>query len=151
MDMQYPQFIAIDGTDLSDSAYPVAMAWSLADGQIKTTLVEPDESWQQWDTGLGAEHGIEPETLYQRGETTWSVVRELEADLSASTLYYNPQTDPYLPELLERLYASCEQEVQINLMPIDALIADVEIWQDELSGHCDERVYQQLKQSVHRQ
>ncbi len=145
MDMQYPQFIAIDATSLSEDAYPVAIAWSLADGQIKTTLIEPEENWQTWDMGLAEAHGISPDTLYQRGETAWSVVRELDADLAQPTMYYNPHTDPYISELLMLLYASCERELDIALVPVSALSAQSASLIDEPLSNCDERVFQQLR------
>src|SRR5690606_3949662 len=69
--MSYPQFIAIDGSSFEEHAHPVAIAWSLPDGQIKTTLIAPEDDWDDWDISLQDLHGINPDTLYQRGETGW--------------------------------------------------------------------------------
>ncbi len=79
--MEYPSFVAIDASSYEDSAHPVAIAWSLADGTVKTTLIQPDDDWDDWDFALEDLHGISQDTLYQMGETGWSVIRELEADL----------------------------------------------------------------------
>lgn len=144
----YPQFIAIDASSFEEYAHPVAIAWSMNDGQIKTTLIQPEDDWQDWDIGLQDIHGISQDTLYQRGETTWSVVRELDEDSEASLLYYNPKTDPYLPELLEKLYQSCERDVSLNLGFISELgkHENAEEHNHEQTSRCDERVYQMLMQ-----
>ncbi|MDO6750167.1 hypothetical protein Q4563_23210, partial [Gilvimarinus sp. 1_MG-2023] len=76
---------------------PIAIAWSMADGMIKTTLLQPDDGWDDWDYALEDIHGISQDTLYQRGETTWAVVRELENDLEQTFL----MTDD--PERIEPL------------------------------------------------
>lgn len=143
----YPQFIAIDASSFEETAHPVAIAWSMNDGQIKTTLIQPEDDWQDWDISLQDIHGISQDTLYQRGETTWSVVRELDEDSEASLLYYNPQTDPYLPELLEKLYESCERDVSLNLGFISEILRDTQPLADNQASSCDERVYQMLTSS----
>ena len=35
----YPHFLAIDASSYEDTAVPVAIAWSLQDGTIKTVLI----------------------------------------------------------------------------------------------------------------
>lgn len=143
--MEYPQFIAIDASSFEEHAHPVAIAWSLADGQIKTTLISPDDDWEEdWDNCLQDLHGITPETLYQRGETTWSVVRELEEDLANPYLYADNQET--VEALLGKLYESCNRELNIEIGSFREITTDAEL--DEHSHYqiaCDERVQQLLQ------
>src|SRR5690554_498811 len=102
--MEYPQFIAIDASSFEEHAHPIAIAWSLSNGQIKTTLISPDDQWEDedWDISLQDLHGINSETLYQRGETTWSVIRELEHDLANPYIYADDHMRVEI--LLSKLY-----------------------------------------------
>lgn len=111
--MSYPQFIAIDGSSFEEHAHPVAIAWSLPDGQIKTTLIAPEDDWEDWDISLQDLHGINPDTLYQRGETCWSVIRELEQDLENPYLFAD--SPERVTVLLEKLYEACNRDLSIEI------------------------------------
>lgn len=108
-----PHFIALDTSSHEDDAHPIAIAWSLSDGRIKHTLIEPDDDWHDWDYALEDLHGITQDTLHQRGETCWAVMRELEQDLEQPNLL----TDDLglNTELLERLYEACQRELSLEL------------------------------------
>lgn len=120
--MQYPHFIAIDGSSFEEEAHPVAIAWSQADGQIKTTLIQPEDDWQDWDFSLGDLHGIDQDTLYQRGETCWSVIRELEHDLEQTRLISDDGERSAL--LLERLYDACDRDLSLE---VDSFSAEFQL------------------------
>lgn len=131
--MAYPHFIAIDASSYEDSAYPIAIAWSLADGTIKTTLIQPDDEWDEWDFALEELHGISQDTLYQRGETPWSVIRELENDLEQSYLASDDVDRCEL--LLEKLYETCQRELS---MEIGSYTAD--LFQPDNKQECCEQL-----------
>lgn len=140
----YPHFLAIDASSYEDTAVPVAIAWSLQDGTIKTVLIQPDDDWDDWDYSLEDLHGISQHTLYQLGETPWSVVRELEHDLEQPCVYSH---DPDATErLLERLYDACGRDMSLEAANHSEGIADetrLRDWQlDHALEHqpCDERV-----------
>lgn len=136
----FPQFIAIDGSSFEDDRYPIAIAWSTTEGQIKTTLIQPEDDWEGWDYSLQEQHGIEPETLYQLGETSWSVIRELEQDLSEGCLFSEASSDTEY--LLEMIYQACQRELSIEIQPSTS---EVTIDINELQHlPCDERVRSQL-------
>lgn len=143
--MKYPQFIAIDASSFEEYAHPVAIAWSLANGQIKTTLISPDDLWEDTlDISLQELHGINPETLYQRGETCWAVIRELEDDLENPYIFAD-QPDS-VEELLNKLYESCNRELSIEIGAFDEIIQESRL--DEYAHFqvaCDERVQQLLQ------
>ncbi|ASP39368.1 hypothetical protein CHH28_12100 [Bacterioplanes sanyensis] len=135
--MNAPQFIAIDASSWEDHAHPIAIAWSLSDGRIKTTLIQPEDDWDDWDYALEDIHGINQDTLYQRGETCWSVIRELEGDLHASRLYAD-QAAP-CQHLLERIYDACQREPSFEVDATDTPSFDGQ------QLPCDERVYAMLQ------
>ena len=142
--MTYPAFVAIDASSWDDNAHPVAIAWSLEDGTIKTTLVQPDDDWDDWDYALEDQHGISQDTLYQRGETTWSVIRELENDLDQP--YLLADDAERCEQLLDRLYDSCGRDLTIECSAFQAELPqqdDLGDWYQDTAFHhqpCDERV-----------
>jgi len=143
--MEYPQFIAIDSSSFEEYAHPVAIAWSLADGQIKTTLISPDDQWEdECDSALQDMHGITPETLYERGETTLAVIRELEADLANPYIFAD---DPVrVEEQLNKLYESCSRDMSIEIGDYREIVTETLL--DEYAHYqvaCDERVQQLLQ------
>lgn len=137
--MSYPQFIAIDGSSFEDYAHPVAIAWSLPDGQIKTTLITPEDDWDDWDISLKDLHGIDPDTLHQRGESPWSVIRELEQDLDQSYIYADHQER--VETLLGKLYEVCDKELSYEIVDCKEELGQAAI--DDYAHFkipCDERV-----------
>lgn len=142
--MSYPQFIAIDASSFEEWAHPVAIAWSLPDGQIKTTLIAPEDDWEDWDISLQDLHGITPDTLRQRGETTWSVIRELENDLENP--YVFADQPERVEELMEKLYESCNRDLSIEIGHYDEQVS-IKALDDyaHFQQPCDERVLLMLK------
>ena len=140
----YPHFIAVDASSFEDEAHPVAIAWSLADGTIKTTLIQPEDDWEDWDYALEDLHGITRDTLYQRGETPWSVVREMENDLEQPFLFCEDVERTDL--LLEKLYEACGREPTVETGRFTSELSDqrdINDWMlDTAFQHqtCDERV-----------
>ncbi len=142
--MKYPHFIAIDGSSYEEEAHPIAIAWSLDDGSIKTTLVQPEDDWEDWDYALEDLHGITQDTLFQRGETGWSVIRELEHDLEQPFLIAEDMER--VTQLLDKLYDSCGREVSMEIGRLSDEISNAssitELYEDLDFSHqpCDERV-----------
>ena len=140
--MTCPQFIAIDASSFEDSAHPVAIAWSLADGSIKTTLIQPDDDWQEdWDYAIEDLHGINRDTLFQRGETCWSVIRELENDIEQSFLFADDEAR--VQQMLVLLYESCNREPNLEAGHYAEVInrSDMETTPEPYHQTCDDRVY----------
>lgn len=147
--MSYPHFVAVDASSWEEEAHPIAIAWSMTDGQIKTTLIQPDDGWDDWDYALEDIHGISRDTLYQRGETTWSIIRELENDLEQSYLLAD---DPErVEELLNRIYESCNRDLSLEVgnhtEEIHNRAALAEATEQLFHQHltCDERVLVMLQ------
>ena len=43
--MPAPRFLDIEYCQTDDVLFPVAMAWSLEDGQMKTVVIAPADEW----------------------------------------------------------------------------------------------------------
>jgi len=58
MPIQIPRFLDIEASSLSDSSYPIEIAWSDEKGDIESHLINPYaiEEWTDWD--FYAEHKI---------------------------------------------------------------------------------------------
>lgn len=142
--MEYPCFLTIDASSYEDTAHPVAIAWSLADGTVKTTLIQPEEDWEDWDYALEELHGISQNTVYERGETLWSVILELENDLDRPFL----QCDDIerCEMLLERMYDACGRDLTLEISHHGEELNDQvnrDDWYLDTAFHnqpCDERV-----------
>ena len=77
-----PAFIAVETG--GDGDLPLAIAWSLDDGRIKHTLIQPDEDWLDAETvSLG---DYSREELASIGVSPLDVIRELETDHFNATL-----------------------------------------------------------------
>ena len=136
--MSYPQFLAIDASSPEDDSQAIAIAWSTPDGLVKTTLIQPDGDWFGLDYAVADMHGISEDTLYQRGETAWSVIRELESDMEQSILYCANHYQTM--RLLEKLYETCDRELNIELLELEEVISDSIDDSFEYSYACDQRV-----------
>lgn len=142
--LEYPCFLAIDASSYENTAHPVAIAWSLADGTVKTTLIQPEDDWEDWDYGLEDLHGITQDTVYERGETVWSVIRELENDIDRPFLQCDDTER--CEALLERMYEACGRDLTLDVGSHgDELNSSVDRndWYLDTAFHnqpCDERV-----------
>lgn len=81
---QLPIFIALDVVDDNRRVIPVAIAWSLPDGQIKTTLIQPDQDWQIDAISLGE---IDLDTMYDQGATPAEIITEMNLDFDENTVF----------------------------------------------------------------
>lgn len=114
--MNYPQFLFIDASSYEVESHPIAMAWSLTDGTIKSTMIQPEDDWDDWDTGLEDMHGINQETLQQMGEPGWEVIKEFEFDLENP--HFLVQDADRSLDLLDKLYDAFGKEPPVELIPI---------------------------------
>lgn len=79
----FPGFIAVETGE--DNSLPLAIAWALPDGQVKHTLIQPDDQWL--DDELLSLNGYDLDELRHLGVSPLDVLRELENDHFNQTLY----------------------------------------------------------------
>ena len=127
MSDSFPAFIFVE---TGDDHLPLAISWSLPDGQIKHTLIQPLESWDGDHTGLG---DYDIDTLHTSGERPLDVLRELESNHCGETVYINGLNDD--EEALERLFEEYGMAPFISVESLATLYPDQdpEEWREQRS------------------
>lgn len=103
--MDLPQFFALEASSADENAFPIAVAWSLADGTIKTTTICPDEDWNPQENH---DHNVELDVLFDQGASPTDVCLEMNADLDGVNAFCNFSS--YDDELLDKLCDSARSE-----------------------------------------
>ncbi|AQU82913.1 MAG: hypothetical protein JJT87_00045 [Halomonas sp.] len=115
----YPGFIAIETGD--EDGLPLVIAWSLPDGRIKQTLIQPDDSWINEDTNVMGAYSIEE--LESLGVSPLDVIRELETDHFSATLYTSDNGDD--EAALARLFDTYGIDPFVELAPAKVLYESI--------------------------
>lgn len=103
--MQQPLFFALEASSADENAFPIAAAWSLPDGSIKTTTICPDDEWNPQEN---CDHNVDLDVLFDQGASPADVCLEMNADLDGNSAFCNFSN--YDNELLEKLYESANSE-----------------------------------------
>ncbi|QEA40384.1 hypothetical protein FGL86_15725 [Pistricoccus aurantiacus] len=111
----FPGFIAVETGD--DDNLPLAIAWTLADGRVKHTLIQPDDGWL--DDELNALGGYSLEELESLGVSPLDVIRELENDHFSATLFTAGISDD--EATLSRLFDTFGMDPFVELAPAESL------------------------------
>lgn len=118
MSQGMPRFLDIEFCQTDEHFFPTAIAWSLADGRMKTVVIEPDDSWLE-----AAGHELhEDELLYLReqGVPLIELARALHEDLPDQTVY----TDGLDPDetLVDMIFDAVEMDAPFELARLEDLI-----------------------------
>lgn len=139
--MQLPQFIDIEYTESGNRLIPIAAAWSLADGSIKSVVIMPDESWLPDDP---EDVAIDLGPLQRHGVPAIDALQEMTLDLADQTVY----TDGVDPDdlLVEMLFDAFDQDPNFEVLPVVNLItsastAELDDRRQELSQEHDLEPY----------
>lgn len=117
--MNYPVIIAFEMSSYDEEGFPTAVAWSLPGGEIKTTLVAPEEAWLERDHGYLE---VDPDRLQLEGHGVKAVLTELQEDLETEALY---AVDPFVcQQALEALVEALGFDPDLPLRPLAELFAD---------------------------
>ncbi|GAA3906811.1 hypothetical protein GCM10022228_16290 [Halomonas cibimaris] len=120
-----PGFIALETA--SDDGLPLAIAWSLPDGRVKHTLIQPDDSWLNEESSITGDYSMEE--LESLGVSPLDVIRELENDHFNATLYTNGSGEE--DQALARLFDTYGLDPFVELAPAEVLYDAVGpgVWQ----------------------
>lgn len=117
--MEYPRFLVLEASNFEEDAYPIAAAWSIADGQLKAILIRPEDEWTQWDPLNEDTHGITRSQIEMNGESVLDVIREIADDVDKQQVYVS---EPYLYEKwLQTMYGAYGAEPPFELAPLSDL------------------------------
>ncbi|GAA3581275.1 hypothetical protein [Marinobacter xestospongiae] len=119
--MSIPRFIDIEYCQTDDALFPTAIAWSLADGRMKTVVIAPDESWLPTDMELP---DVDLHYLEEQGVPLIELARVLHEDLPDETVF----TDGLDPDdvLVDLIFSSVNLEAPFELAPVTDLITGLD-------------------------
>lgn len=123
--MRFPSIIAFESVN-DENPIPTAVAWTLPDGQFKSVLVKPAETWRSEIEEHGAGFAREVTELDDRGENIVELARELGHDMSDNTVYSDQPAEAQA--CLERLFETVVQECPWEVAGMNELFGD---WQRE--------------------
>ncbi|MCK0746368.1 hypothetical protein [Chromohalobacter nigrandesensis] len=118
--MDFPGFITIETGD--EDALPVAIAWALPDGQVKHSLIQPDDDWLDEDLLKLGDYSLDE--LRSLGLSPLDVLRELEGDHFNVTLYTAGIGDD--EAALSRLFDDFAVTPFVELAPAETLYPDLD-------------------------
>ena len=119
--MSIPRFLDIEYCQTDDALFPTAIAWSLADGQMKSVVIAPDEAWLPEDGDLG-----DTDLLYleEQGVPVLELVRELHEDLPDQTVYVDGMDPDEI--LVDLIFSAVQQDAPFEIAPIAELISGLD-------------------------
>lgn len=119
--MSIPRFLDIEYCQSDNALFPTAMAWSLADGRMKTVVIAPDDNWLPDDADL---LDVDLMYLHEQGVPLIELARTLHEDLPDETVY----TDGLDPDevLVDLIFDAVGMESPFELAPVSELITDVD-------------------------
>lgn len=119
--MQLPTFLDIEYCQTDDALFPVAMAWSLTDGRMKTVVISPEDDWLPEDGDLP---DIDQRYLDEQGVPLLEIVRELHEDLPDQTVYVDGLDPDEI--LVDLIFSAVGHEPPFEIAPISDLITNLD-------------------------
>tara|TARA_R110001592_G_scaffold171325_1_gene409614 strand:+ start:14777 stop:15262 length:486 start_codon:yes stop_codon:yes gene_type:complete len=116
MQKNFPLFIDIEASTPDENGFPISISWSLADGQLKSVLIIPDDEWEPWDN---IDPGVDLHHLYDQGVSGPDVIRELNEDLDGQTVYIDGLDED--ESLLDKLFDTYEQSLGFEIATVNEL------------------------------
>lgn len=116
MQKNFPLFIDIESSSPDENGFPISISWSLADGQLKSILIIPDDEWEPWEN---SDPEIDLQHIFDQGVSGPDVIRELNEDLDGQTVYIDGLDED--ESLLEKLFDTYEQSFGFEIATVNAL------------------------------
>jgi hypothetical protein len=87
--IETPLFLDFEASSLSDTSYPIGVAWSNPDGSIEPHLISPAgiEKWTNWDPAAEQVHGIARSELLALGAAPRILCDRIRHCLSSKTVH----------------------------------------------------------------
>lgn len=118
--MPEPRFLDIEYCQTEDAMFPVAMAWSLENGQMKTVVIAPHDDWIPEDGDLG---DFDLLYLEEQGVPLIEIVRELHQDLPDQTVYVDGMDPDEI--LIDLIFDAVDSEAPFEIVGIESLITSL--------------------------
>ena len=85
--MSYPSFLDFEASSLSNSSYPIEVAWNNAEGRIYSYLIKPHESWTEWNLESEKIHGIPRKQIEAEGLRPVEICFRMREQIGDTVLY----------------------------------------------------------------
>lgn len=115
----YPIFIDFECSSPDADGFPIAVSWSTPDGQIKNTLITPEEDWLDNHSPLFDDGRITPDELMLHGVSALEVIRELQSDIDSDVIYSDGAGEE--EHWLDMLFDSYQMNLQFAVEPASSL------------------------------
>lgn len=114
--MSLPLFLDIEVSCPDERQFPLAIAWTLPDGQIKSVLICPDDDWEPWEN---IDADIDLNYFVEQGMSGLDVIREMNQDLSGQTVFVDGLDDD--EALLDKLFEAFQDEADFEIATLTSL------------------------------
>ena len=115
--MPEPRFLDIEYCQTEDTLFPVAISWSVENGQMKTVVIAPDDAWIPEDGDLG---DFDLLYLEEQGAPLIEIVHELHQDLPDMTVYVDGMDPDEV--LVDLIFTAVDSEAPFEIVSIDSLV-----------------------------
>lgn len=125
---RFPIFIDFECSSPDADGFPVAVCWSTPDGQVKSTLITPEDDWLESGNHLFDDGRLDIDDLMLHGVSALEVIRELQTDLDTDVVYVDGSGED--EHWLDMLFDSYQMTPQVALEPAASLyVVGYEHWQ----------------------
>lgn len=118
--MPEPRFLDIEYCQTEDNLFPVAMAWSVENGQMKTVVIAPDDAWIPDDGDLG---DVDLLYLEEQGVPLIEIVQELHQDLPDQTVYVDGMDPDEI--LIDKIFSAVDSDPPFEIASIESLVTSL--------------------------
>ncbi len=126
---QFPIFIDFECSSPDEDGFPIAVCWSTPDGQVKSTLITPEDDWLDSSSHQFDDAGIDIDDLMLHGVSALEVIRELQADIDTDIVYVDGAGED--EHWLDMLFDSYQMNTSFALEPAASLYdVGYDHWQD---------------------
>ncbi len=118
--MPLPRFMDIEYCQTDDALFPTAIAWSLADGRMKTVVIAPDESWLPDGEELP---DVDLFYLEEQGVPLIELAHELHQDLPDQTVYVDGLDPDEI--LVDKIFDAVGMDAPFEVAPVTDLLPEL--------------------------
>jgi len=115
-----PRFLDIEYCQTEDALFPVAMSWSVENGQMKTVVIAPDDAWIPEEGDLG---DVDLLYLEEQGVPLIEIVHELHQDLPDMTVYVDGMDPDEV--LVDLIFTAVDSEAPFEIVSIESLVTSL--------------------------
>lgn len=143
----YPCFIDVEASGFGPGSWPVSIAWSDNQGEIRKVLIRPDPGWTHWDPEAQRVHGLGRDVLLRDGLPPAEVEARLAADLRGALAFSDaPDFDA---GWIGALYAALGRPMPFRIDHADDLLVGAMLRPNEMLWQGQARL-DRVKEDLHR-